>query len=306
MNMNARFVLILVAAAGVVCAQELTVTTTKSGPERGGSEASGELTVSGQVTTMWTGESGGSPKVVKGAPYSAETMVETTQTLADGTVIHNKQTGAVYRDSEGRTRREQAILMGAPVATNAGSSPRNTLIFVNDPEAGTNYMLDTNMKTAHNLSTPPYYAPADTGNGSVRKAGEVMTGVASEAVTGTVVTYQLDQPEQTERVSLGAKTIEGVQVEGTRTVMTIPAGQIGNDRPIQTVIESWYSPQLQTVVYSKTTDPRMGETVYQLTKIKLSEPEPSLFRLPADAGSGASHDFKNGVRSLASSPKPIK
>src|ERR1043166_3142081 len=48
-------------------------------------------------------------KTVKGAPYSAESVTESTQTLADGNRIINRITSAVYRDSEGRTRREQTL-----------------------------------------------------------------------------------------------------------------------------------------------------------------------------------------------------
>ena len=81
---------------------------------------------------------------------------------------------------------------------------------------------------------------------------------------------------------LGAQTIEGVAAEGTRVTFTIAAGKIGNDRPIVTVNERWYSKELQTVVLSKNSDPRMGETTYRLTNIDRSEPDPSLFQVPAD------------------------
>ena len=40
-------------------------------------------------------------KVVKGAPYSAQAVTETTQTLGDGNRIINKSTATIYRDSEG-------------------------------------------------------------------------------------------------------------------------------------------------------------------------------------------------------------
>jgi hypothetical protein len=44
--------------------------------------------------------------VVKGAPYSAEVVTETNQSLADGNVDHAQDAGAIYRDAEGRTRQE--------------------------------------------------------------------------------------------------------------------------------------------------------------------------------------------------------
>ena len=82
--------------------------------------------------------------------------------------------------------------------------------------------------------------------------------------------------------SLGRQTIEGVQAEGRRTTMTIPAGQAGNELPIHIVTESWYSTELQTTVLSKHSDPRNGETVTRLMNISRSEPSHMLFEAPAD------------------------
>ena len=50
-------------------------------------------------------------KVVKGAPYSAQAVTETTQVLPDGNRINRKNVSTIARDSEGRTRRE----LNAPV-----------------------------------------------------------------------------------------------------------------------------------------------------------------------------------------------
>jgi hypothetical protein len=79
---------------------------------------------------------------------------------------------------------------------------------------------------------------------------------------------------------LGTQYIEGVDAEGTRTITTIPAGAIGNERPIEITYEKWYSRDLQLVVMSKHNDPRFGEQTYRLTNIVRSEPDPSLFTLP--------------------------
>ena len=81
---------------------------------------------------------------------------------------------------------------------------------------------------------------------------------------------------------LGSKTMEGVTVTGTRTTRTIPAGQIGNDRPLSIVTEVWTSPELKTIIYSKRSDPRMGDQTFQLTNIVRAEPDPSLFTVPSD------------------------
>ncbi len=76
--------------------------------------------------------------------------------------------------------------------------------------------------------------------------------------------------------------IEGVESEGTRTTVTISAGQIGNELPIQIVSERWFSPELQVVILSKHNDPRMGETVYRLSNINRSEQPRTLFEVPSD------------------------
>jgi hypothetical protein len=76
--------------------------------------------------------------------------------------------------------------------------------------------------------------------------------------------------------------MEGILVNGVRTTHTIPAGRIGNDKPISIVTEVWTSPDLKTIVYSKRSDPRMGEQTFQLQNIVRAEPDPSLFAVPAD------------------------
>ncbi len=82
-------------------------------------------------------------------------------------------------------------------------------------------------------------------------------------------------------VKLEPQTIEGVRVEGTRTTTTIAAGAIGNDLPIEIVNERWFSPELRTVVLSRRSDPRFGETVFRLTNVSRTEPASEPFEIPA-------------------------
>jgi hypothetical protein len=88
--------------------------------------------------------------------------------------------------------------------------------------------------------------------------------------------------ENVKTEALGRQLIEGVPADGTRTTMTIPAGQIGNDQPIHIVTETWYSPELQTMVLSKRSDPRSGETIFRLTNISRAEPPRTMFDVPVD------------------------
>jgi len=97
---------------------------------------------------------------------------------------------------------------------------------------------------------------------------------------------------------LGKQIIEGVEAEGTRTTVTIPAGEIGNERPIEIVSERWYSPELQLVVMTRHSDPRFGETTYKLTNINRTEPAKTLFEVPADYTIKASMHIGSSVGPL--------
>jgi len=81
--------------------------------------------------------------------------------------------------------------------------------------------------------------------------------------------------------SLGKQVIEGVNAEGTRNITTIETGAVGNDRPIQTSSERWYSEELQTVVMTKHVDPRTGEQSFRLMNVRRGEPGAYLFQVPA-------------------------
>jgi hypothetical protein len=223
---------------------------------------------------FFSAEVSGNGKPVTGAPYTATASTEMTQVLGDGNRIVNKTTAALARDSQGRTRREETMGMVGPWQVNG---PK--LVFINDPASQTNYVLDAGKQTASVLklpALPPMLPPPGSPPG---------VNVSMMAQAGGDVTYIQkgpggDQPEDVKTESLGVQMMEGVSVEGKRTTRTIPAGQIGNVQPIETVSEVWYSPDLQAVVMSKHSDPRFGETMYQLTGIQRAEPDHSLFEVP--------------------------
>ena len=62
--------------------------------------------LSGGDVRSFSMQAGPGDKIVKGSPYTAESVTETVQTLANGTRITHKSTAQLARDSEGRTRRE--------------------------------------------------------------------------------------------------------------------------------------------------------------------------------------------------------
>src|SRR5712692_10392644 len=211
----------------------------------------------------------GSEKVITGAPYTATVSTEMTQVLGDGNRIDNKTTASLARDSQGRTRREETMGMVGPWQVNG---PK--LVFINDPTSQTNYVLDPDKQTATVL----------------KHAGISLAGAGAATAAGAAAGFRVeylgkgpggDQQEEPKTESLGTQTMEGVAVEGKRVTRLIPAGQIGNTQPIEITSEVWTSPDLQVIVRSKHSDPRFGETVYQLTGIQRVEPDHSLFEIPA-------------------------
>jgi outer membrane lipoprotein-sorting protein len=206
-------------------------------------------------------EAGLGEKTITGAPFSANFSTESTQTLADGNQIQHSSTGSIARDSQGRTRREMTLpAIGAFAVVNGETLSH--VVFLKDPVANTRYVLEEDKKIAQQLPEP-----------SVKGAFKSKEFRNPEAETGKskVVT-----------TSLGTQTIGGVSAQGTRYTRTIPVGEIGNTKPIVIVNERWYSPDLQMVVMTKRSDPRSGDTTFQMTDIQRGEPTASLFQVPGD------------------------
>jgi hypothetical protein len=266
-----KYTLILVLAASFcVFAQEGgNVTYQSAGPA--GAIAWGSL------------DKGPTPPV-KGAPYSATMNNESIQTLADGNRIVQTNSGTIARDSQGRTRQDAAL----PAIGNLSATSAPHLVFIQDPVAGHSYTLNLTDKTAWNNPMPP---AGTGGTAAVVGAGTFFIQTPSGGppipppplpIIGLTKHLAMDEQSEANTEPLGSQTMEGVVVSGVRTTRTIPAGQIGNDRPISIVTEVWTSTDLKTIVSSKRNDPRMGEQTFRLTNVIRAEPDPSLFTVPAD------------------------
>jgi hypothetical protein len=228
---------------------------------------------------------------VQGAPYSATITTESVQTLADGNRIAMKTAGFVARDSLGRTRQQMEL----PAIGNLSAVMIPQIVFIQDPVAQVSYTLNLTDRTAHRM--PPLMAglgvpgPAGPGGepgtvivvaGAAMATGGPLSPPSSKDVVFVKKGIMSGEQGQTTSTDLGSQIIEGVVANGTRTTLTIPAGQIGNEKPISVVTEVWTSPDLKAIVYSKRNDPRMSEQTFQLTNIQRVEPDASLFAVPSD------------------------
>lgn len=270
----------------------------------------------------------GARKVFKNAPFSAEGISESTQTLEDGNRIRRSVTTKMYRDSEGRFRRESTGSTGGGTgfsySTYGGVVSTygfKDTISIFDPVAGVSYVLNPTDKTARTFSVQP-------GKFTFNMTGPMITPAIKAQIEAKVAEAKIKQTEKTETQvqvkpnvvvvpnvsgtgmgigvggggvgytisgggvftdnsnskteSLGVRSFEGVEAEGSRTVTTIEAGKIGNERPIEITYERWFSKELDMIVYSRNYDPRFGEQIYKLVNISRSEPDSSLFTVPSD------------------------
>jgi hypothetical protein len=203
---------------------------------------------------------------VKGIPLTADIVNTHVQVLQDGNKITNEETSHFYRDSEGRTRRENTLVL----AGHEGDAP--TMIMINDPVAHSRFVLNTKRKEADEMP-----GPGGPGGPDVM----FMKKHADEQIVTTGGTRSAPEGKETME-DLGTQSIEGVTAHGTRSTHVIPAGQIGNEKPITVTTESWYSDELGMEVLRVHKDPWAGEVTTKVTDVRRGEPDASLFTPPAD------------------------
>jgi hypothetical protein len=213
-----------------------------------------------------------------GKPFSATITTHTSQSYMDGTNVNNTTTVVQYRDAEGRTRMES-------------DTPDGKTITIRDPVARTVYSLDPATKTAMQRPMAGIPIPMGTvlpasggaanpvpgGRGGRGARGGSMTASGADAVAENAKRNPNNTVDD-----LGMMTVNGVPARGTRITTVIPVGAIGNDREFRSVDERWYSPDLNMLVKSVSTDPRFGTTTHEMTNISRVNPDRSLFEVPAD------------------------
>jgi hypothetical protein len=203
---------------------------------------------------------------VPGLPFSARSVSEHTQNLADGTHITTRFEIRVFRDSKGRLRVERFQMK--LYSEELDDAPSGINIF--DPVAGYQYSLAPRAHSATRTEmgpVPVIQGPPPGGNG---------------VNPNRVPPPQPELRPQFSEEQLGTQVVEGLDVIGTKQTTTFPPHSIGNDAPIVTTLERWQSQELRFDVLSIRWDPRSGETKVRVTDINRSEPDPTLFQVPAD------------------------
>jgi hypothetical protein len=201
--------------------------------------------------------------VVTGRPFSATEERHTLQILGDGTRIENTETHRFYRDDQGRTRTERP----------------DGVVMIHDPVKGITAEMDVNNKKVQGMTVMRRSTPFNSGLEATKAKladeaklrGQIKADISAQAAKSSMTGSE---------EKLGLQSVNGVMAEGFRKTTNIDAGQIGNDRPIRIVSERWFSSDLQVLVKSSNSDPRFGETNYQLTNISQAAPDSALFQVP--------------------------
>ncbi|MGB7731101.1 MAG: hypothetical protein WBL50_23975 [Candidatus Acidiferrum sp.] len=192
---------------------------------------------------------------VTGKPFSGSDSIDWTRTLEDGSVVAMHQNAKLARDGQGRIYREKVTRFPA----NSGQKSRVNEIIIMDPVAHTR--TDCVM-AGRRCNVTDYYSPTSF---ALPPAGAFDNG-----------------KRELSRESLGTDTIDGLNVVGTRETLTVNAGIEGNSQPLSSIEETWYSPDLEVNLLVTRRDPRQGTVVIHVVDLSRSEPDPSLFQIPAN------------------------
>jgi hypothetical protein len=185
-----------------------------------------------------------------GAPFTATVNTEWVRLLPDGSRITLVNHRLIARDSAGRIFQERRML----VPKNGKQESFVNQTEISDPILKQQYICGPSENTCQlEFRRPP-----------------------PTAVQPLAGTNKADPAIQ----SLGTQTIGGVETVGTRETIVIPPGEIGNDSPINTSREFWFSPKLGLNLISVRDDPRFGTQRFELSDIQLGEPDAELFSPP--------------------------
>ena len=196
---------------------------------------------------------------VTGRPYS---VTETLGNITPNGIRITSSVTRTWRDAQGRKRTEH-------METTNPAHPFQKIEIV-DPVAGYYYLLDSENHVAHRLAI-------QTKASQAVRLKPMCPGPASS-------TYHAKDGEATVTEQIGVKMIEGIEFCGEKRTTTVPAGSVyGNDRPVQVMEESWAANNDGVPVGSlRHADPNGNVVLNELSDVSSSDPDPALFKPPAD------------------------
>jgi len=200
-------------------------------------------------------------------PFTAVSKITRVSPQADGTTITQESTKVIARDSQNR------------VMTSITTIP------LSDCEASISHVsvLDRDAHTMSRWSVPGDQVTVmnlpEKGSGNSLCAATLVLGERLE-----VVPMPKAQHGRPVSRSLGTETIQGVEARGERTVITYPAGAIGNSEPLDRTTELWLATDLgmSLIVRLVVGDPLSGKLTSELQDLDLNEPNPRVFEPPPE------------------------
>jgi hypothetical protein len=219
--------------------------------------------------------------IIAGAPFYATARLSFQQKLPDANEIRSYAEIHLARNSAGATRSEapQVCFKAADGAMKLAYSIRTydpaQKMFKDWSVYGN--VIGWRDKVVY---TTPYPVASTMPAPSRENTSEQRDVAAGQWFAGEHKTEQL-----------GAKTMFGVGVQGTRTTRTIPPGKEGNVAEIVILDEHWWSPALGQDLVVIHDDPRTGETTYEIEDLIFGEPDPALFIPPAGYATEPTRQF---------------
>jgi len=191
--------------------------------------------------------------LITGQPFRAKINVQVTRLLPDGTKVEQKYYTQAARDTEGHEYREARDMV--PASSDREPALIRTTVY--DPKTSLVRNCFPAQQICRQMQFDATSHPVDEPVGPSSDGKSVLA-----------------------RESLGKKQMLGLEVEGTRETVTFKAGAFGNDKPVVVTKEIWYSPRLQFNVAVTRDDPRNGMQKFEVSDLKLGDPEASWFTLP--------------------------
>jgi len=226
--------------------------------------------------------------------FIAEFKITTEQVLADGTRIKHETTDRMARSRDGRFMNEntysdtsrgstEGSITNSSVNDRKGlvslswNSQSHKVLLQKYPPKDQQYGCWADSKGNVRITYPEY--PSKSAATNV-KAMHLSAESAKNAVSGAEVANATKDSITQNLTNLGVQTIDGIDVMGSRTTTTIPSGYSGNDRPLVSVDEIWFSPSLGNTMREFHSDPQTGTRTKELTSLIIGDPDPKIFEAP--------------------------